>query len=279
MTTREVLTNVTIIVALMGLFALIETIVPFFARAEARTGRGSANLGLTVLTFVSNWGLTSAAALVALGASRHGIGLATNLEPTMPTQIAFSIVVLDFSSYIAHRSMHAVPLLWRMHQVHHSDPFVDVSTTYRQHPLEGVWRFVWTIGPAWTLGLPATGIVVYRLVSAVNAILEHANIRVWRPLDGILSLLWVTPNMHKVHHSREGTETDSNYGNIFAIYDRVLGTFTRTDRAFEVAYGLDGVDSRCATSFFGLLSLPFRRERSPAILGASGRVSSACRSE
>ncbi|MBI3767486.1 MAG: sterol desaturase family protein [Deltaproteobacteria bacterium] len=263
MTMPEFLTNATIILGIMALFALIETIVPFFACDEARTGRGSANLGLTVLTFVLNWGLSSAAALVALGTSRHGIGLATNLISAMPTQIAFSVVVLDFSTYIAHRSMHLVPLLWRMHQVHHSDPFVDVSTTYRQHPLEGLWRFLWMIGPAWTLGLPATGIVVYRLISAVNAILEHANIRLWQPLDGILSLFWVTPNMHKVHHSRECAETDSNYGNIFAFYDRVLGTFTPTDRAFEVAYGLDGMDPNRTRSFFGLLSMPFRCSRAP----------------
>jgi sterol desaturase/sphingolipid hydroxylase (fatty acid hydroxylase superfamily) len=259
MTTQEFLTNATIIISLMALFALIETIVPFFARDEARTGRGSANLGLTVLTFALNWGLSSAAALVALGASRHGAGLAT-LGPTMPLQIALSVAVLDLFTYIAHRSMHAVPLLWRVHQAHHSDPFVDVSTTYRQHPLEGLWRFLWIVGPAWTLGLPASGIVVYRFISAVNAILEHANIRVWRPLDGILSLFWVTPNMHKVHHSRECVETDSNYGNIFAIYDRVLGTFTPTARAFDIAYGLDGMDPNCTRSFVGLLSMPFRGE-------------------
>jgi sterol desaturase/sphingolipid hydroxylase (fatty acid hydroxylase superfamily) len=105
--------------------------------------------------------------------------------------------------------------------------------------------------------------VIHRLLSAINGILEHANLRVWPPLDRALSWVWVTPHMHKVHHSRACVETDSNYGNILSIFDRVLRTFTVTDRAFAVRYGLDDVDPVRATSLTELLAMPFAVRTSP----------------
>jgi sterol desaturase/sphingolipid hydroxylase (fatty acid hydroxylase superfamily) len=147
-------------------------------------------------------------------------------------QIIGGFVVLDFSfGYLAHRTMHGSPTLWRAHRVHHSDPFVDATTTFRNHPIEGLWRFLFLIVPIWVLGVPAEAVALQRLLTVINGSLEHANIRVWPPLDRVLSLIWVTPNMHKVHHSRDRAETDSNYGNILSIYDRIFRTFTPTDRA------------------------------------------------
>jgi sterol desaturase/sphingolipid hydroxylase (fatty acid hydroxylase superfamily) len=102
-------------------------------------------------------------------------------------------------------------------------------------------------------------VVIQRLVSAANGILEHGNIRIWNPLDRVLSLVWVTPNVHKIHHSRELAETNSNYGNV-TIYDRMLGTFTPSDRAVSVVYGLDDADPTQIASFGGLLSMPFQAE-------------------
>jgi sterol desaturase/sphingolipid hydroxylase (fatty acid hydroxylase superfamily) len=98
----------------------------------------------------------------------------------------------------------------------------------------------------------------------INGSLEHANIRVWPPLDRALSLIWVTPTMHKVHHSRDRAETDSNYGNILSIYDRIFRTFTPTDRARSVTYGLDDVDPVRANSLPTLLAMPFHSADAPA---------------
>ena len=107
--------------------------------------------------------------------------------------------------------MHMWPVMWRFHQIHHSDPFVDVTTTYRTHPVETVWRFLFAIVPIWLLGIPAQAVMIQRLLQATNGIIEHANIRLWAPLDRVLSLVWVTPNVHKIHHSRQISETNSNY--------------------------------------------------------------------
>ena len=247
MTTREFLGNVGIIVALMGAMALIEWAVPLFARGARIRGRGAANLGLGSLTLLLNWALTSAAALVALRPSATHLGVAW---------IAATVVVLDLATWLAHRTMHAIPPLWRAHSVHHSDPFLDVTTTLRQHPLEGLWRFLWIIAPVWLLGLPAAGVLIYRLMSVLQGVLEHANIRVWSPLDRAVSLVWVTPNMHKVHHSRVPAQTDSNYGNLLALFDRAFGTFRRSDEAFAVEYGLAEIEPARAKSLGALLRLP-----------------------
>jgi sterol desaturase/sphingolipid hydroxylase (fatty acid hydroxylase superfamily) len=169
------------------------------------------------------------------------------------------MLVLDFSfGYFAHRVLHASPTLWRFHRVHHSDPFVDVTTTYRNHPVEHVWRYFCILLPTWALGVPASAVVLYRLLSSINGVLEHANIRVVPALDAAVSRVWVTPNMHKIHHSRVVVETDSNYGNLLSLYDRVLGTFTPTEHALSVPYGLEGVDPHALQSFVGLNTMPWR---------------------
>jgi sterol desaturase/sphingolipid hydroxylase (fatty acid hydroxylase superfamily) len=210
-------------------------------------------------------------AILALAVSLQPPALARGLGWPMPVQIVAGIVVLDFSAgYLAHRALHLFPTLWRFHRVHHSDEFVDLTTTYRTHPVETVWRFLFVIVPVWAIGIPALAVVIQRLVSATNGILEHANIRLWRPLDRALSLVWVTPNVHKIHHSRELAETNSNYGNVLTIYDRILGTFTSSDRAETVVYGLDEADPTRIGSFGGLLSMPFQQEVQPSLTQKSG---------
>lgn len=260
MTTREFFSTIIFLFNLMAVLSLVELVIPLFARDERSRGRLIANLGLTAVTFVLNWGLYSAAAVIALVLSQRR-GLLVPLALPLPALIAISVVTLDLFTYLAHLTMHKIPLLWRIHSIHHSDPFLDVSTTFRQHPIEGIWRLLWIIIPVWTLGLPASGVVVYRLLSTGNALFEHANIRFWQPLDRVLSLVWTTPNMHKIHHSRAPEQTDSNYGNILALFDRGFRTFTPTEQALSVIYGLEDSDSKREKSFPGLMTLPFARSR------------------
>ena len=181
--------------------------------------------------------------------------------------------MLDFSvGYVSHRAMHMWPAMWRFHQIHHSDPFVDVTTTYRTHPVETVWRFLFSVVPVWMLGIPAQAVVIQRLLQATNGVIEHANIRLWPPLDRVLSLVWVTPNVHKMHHSRKVEETNSNYANLLTIYDRLLGTYTPAARAVSVVYGLADVDPARTGSLPGLLSMPFQSDRRPRVPDAKVRM-------
>jgi sterol desaturase/sphingolipid hydroxylase (fatty acid hydroxylase superfamily) len=250
MTTHDFLRYVLLIAAVMAVISLVEVALPLYVRNERGRGRVPANLALTALVFILNWAMTTASALIVL--PRKPLPL------PMAAQIAISVVVLDFFTYVAHASMHKLPWLWRFHRIHHSDPFVDATTTYRFHPMEGLWRFLWTMVPALALGLPAAGIVVYRLISALNGLLEHANVPVWRPLDRVLSFVWVTPNMHKVHHSAERRQTDSNYGNILSLFDRLFRTFTPTEQAFDLTYGLGDTELKRVKSLRGLIKMPFQ---------------------
>ena len=169
----------------------------------------------------------------------------------------FGIMALDLFTYFAHVLMHKTSLGWRFHRVHHSDKEVNVTTAFRQHPGETVWRILWYVLAIATFGIPPWVVLVYLVISTLNAQLEHTNIRLFAPLDRVLRLLLVTPNMHKVHHSREQTETDSNYSSIFSIWDRVFGTYTPTVDFGRLSYGLDGLDDAKKQTLPALLKLPF----------------------
>jgi sterol desaturase/sphingolipid hydroxylase (fatty acid hydroxylase superfamily) len=257
MSARDFLNSIAIIFVVMGIGALIETAVPMFAARSWKHGRRAANLWLTATAFAFNWLLSSVAAAAAL--TLRPAGLLAQLHWPLWLQIVTGIVVLDFSvGYLSHRTMHMWPAMWRFHQVHHSDEFVDVTTTFRTHPVETLWRFLFAIVPVWALGLPAQAVLVQRLLQASNGVIEHANIRLWPPLDRVLSLVWVTPNVHKIHHSRQVSETNSNYANLLTVYDRLLGTYTPAERAASVIYGLDDAERLGRAAYPGLLSLPFQ---------------------
>jgi sterol desaturase/sphingolipid hydroxylase (fatty acid hydroxylase superfamily) len=259
MSAQEYLTNVAFILAAMAAIARLEAAVPLVARPTPAPGRRRANLAMTVQVLLTAFALTSAVAAVALVVPFESPGLMTLAGLPLAAQFVVGIVALDFAyGYVAHRAMHVAPALWRFHRVHHSDAIVDVTTSYRTHPVEVAWRHLWLFATAWTLGIPAAAIVAFRVLSALNGILEHANIRVRPALDAAISWLWVTPNMHKVHHSRLQAETDSNYGNLLTLYDRLLGTFVPTQRAPSVTYGVDDVDPAEARSFGAIMAMPWR---------------------
>jgi sterol desaturase/sphingolipid hydroxylase (fatty acid hydroxylase superfamily) len=250
-------TSVGLVLAVMAAVALLETVIPLFARPATAPGRRRVNLGMTAQALLVAFGMSSAVGVAALYLPSPDL-MATLALPAV-AQFVVGIVAADFAyGYAAHRALHASPTLWRYHRVHHSDPFVDVTTSYRTHLIEIAWRYLWLFAAVWMLGIPAAAVAVFRLLSALNGLLEHANIRVRPTLDAAVSRLWVTPNMHKVHHSRLPAETNSNYGNLFALHDRLLGTFVPTARALSVRYGLHDIAPAEIGSFGALLALPWR---------------------
>ncbi len=263
MTAHEYLGSIAMIVALMAGAALLETAVPLFAPPTTLPGRRKANLFMTAQVFLFTFGFTTAAAIMAAAVPFPSSGFVAASGLPAGVQLLLGVVVLDFAyGYVAHRALHAWPYLWRYHRVHHSDAFVDVTTSYRTHPFEIAWRHLWLFFAAWAAGVPAAALVIFRALSALNGVLEHANIRVRPAVDALVSSVWVTPNMHKIHHSRVQAETDSNYGNLFTLHDRLLGTFVPTERAAGVQYGLDDVEPAEIRSFTTLLAMPWRLGRS-----------------
>jgi sterol desaturase/sphingolipid hydroxylase (fatty acid hydroxylase superfamily) len=258
MSPREFFSTAGVILSVMAVASLLEILVPMFA-GHGRRGRRTVNLALTAIVFLVNWLLTSAVAMAAVAFSARSTTLIMRVGLPAVAQIAVGVLLIDLStSYLSHRLMHESSMLWRFHRIHHSDDFVDATTTFRVHPVEGAWRFVFAIVPVWIFGIPASAVVIQRLLQATNGVLQHSNVRVWRPVDRLLSLVWVTPDVHKIHHSCETAETNSNYGNVLTVYDRIFGTFMSSERAARVRFGLKDADARQAPSFGDLLAMPFR---------------------
>lgn len=235
----------------------MESLVPLYRYRNDRLRRTWPNIALTAIVLLTNLALSFVAASVSAAVIHNGIGLLSVTELPLWLDVLLSIAALDFFTYVAHVALHKSPMGWRFHRVHHSEEEVDVTTAFRQHPGESLWRILWQLPAIVLLGIPLWMVVVSLTVSTFNAQLEHANIRVREPLDRALRLVFVTPNMHKVHHSRWQQETDSNYANIFSLWDRMFGTYTPHIDFAKLRYGLDDIDGRATRQLGGLLAMPF----------------------
>jgi sterol desaturase/sphingolipid hydroxylase (fatty acid hydroxylase superfamily) len=246
-----------VLLVLCGLLWSIESLAPLYQYRNSRLRHALPNVALTVILVLTNVMLSFSSAYVAALAQRNGVGLLTLFTLSTWTYVLVGIAALDLFGYFAHLLLHKSWLGWQFHRVHHSENAVDVTTAFRQHPGETVWRLVWQLAAIAVFGIPLWIVVIYLSLSALNAQFEHANIRLNHRLDHFVRLLFVTPHMHKVHHSRDQKETDSNYSNIFSFWDRIFGTYTQTVDFRKLHYGLDGFDVPERQSLRGLLRMPF----------------------
>ena len=256
------LVTITVILAAMAIVAAIEVAIPLHARGRWNRAHLAPNLALTCLTFATNLFLNAGLLAVVVALEAHGLGLLRWLDVPPLAAGVLAVAALDFSFYAAHVSWHRYPSLWRYHAVHHSDPAVDVTTTIRQHPVESVLRYAAMAIAVLAVGPSPLAFGVYRIASAVNGLFEHANVRAPRRVDRLLSLVTTWPHMHKVHHSRDVAQTNSNYGNLFSVWDRLFGTFRPSAEGMTIAYGLDGLDRAEMQTTGGLLAMPFRQRPS-----------------
>jgi sterol desaturase/sphingolipid hydroxylase (fatty acid hydroxylase superfamily) len=214
------------------------------------------NLALTALLLGVNAAFDRVVAAAGLAVPREGLLAGWHL--TAWASVAITIVVLDGTTFLAHVLMHKLPPAWRFHRVHHSDPRVDVTTAFRQHPLETLWRFAFLLAAAQALGASSRAVAVYLAWSALNAQLEHAHVTLPPRLDRALRVVIATPAMHRVHHSRVPRETNSNYSNIFSFWDRAFRTYRPPQTGSAIATGLDDCDAPARQRTSGLLTLPFQ---------------------
>ena len=177
-------------------------------------------------------------------------------------------MLLDLiGAYAAHWVEHKVKPLWMVHLVHHSDHNVDTTTANRHHPLESLIRYVFTLVGVIIVGAPVGIIMLYQSLSVVFSQFNHANIRLPKKVDNAISWFIVSPDMHKVHHHYQLPYTDSNYGNIFSIWDRLFGTYMFMDPK-DIVYGVDTFpDEKENSSIKGLLKQPFHKYRRPTTEG------------
>jgi sterol desaturase/sphingolipid hydroxylase (fatty acid hydroxylase superfamily) len=246
-----------VLVGLCGLLWSLESVLPLYRYQHSRVRHALANVALAVILVLTNLALSFSSAYLAAFTVRNGVGLLALFALPPWGQAPLGIAALDFFAYLAHLLLHKSWLGWQFHRVHHSESAVDVTTAFRQHPGETVWRLLWQLAAIFAFGIPLWIVIIYLILSAVNAQFEHANIKLNSRLDSFLRLVIVTPHMHKAHHSRDQRETDSNYSNIFSVWDRLCGTYTGEIDFGKLGYGLDGFDVEERQTLRGLLKMPF----------------------
>ena len=196
-------------------------------------------------------------AFAVLGVHQWEVGLLAWFSLPLWAEIVITLIALDFiAQYAAHWMLHNVKWLWRYHAVHHSDTLIDASTGTRLHPGDFFFREVLVITTIVVLDLPLVGYFLYRIITPFFSYFTHANIRLPLWLDRPITYVLVTPNMHKVHHHTDRPWTNTNYGNILSVWDRLFGTYAYADPS-DVVYGLDVLDADQDRNVRYLLKLPF----------------------
>lgn len=247
------------------LFWIIEGVFPMFEFGYKKARHAGINAVLTVFFVVI--GLSFAGALLWASdyVTANNFGLLNWIELPVWVQMIIGVMLLDFfGAFLVHWVEHKVKFMWRFHLVHHSDTTVDVTSGLRHHPGEAVFRMLFTILGVIVVGAPIWIVFLYQSMSALFTHFNHANIQMPKKLDRTLSFLFVTPYMHKVHHHYTQPLTDTNYGNIFSLWDRIFGTFAEVADTKELIYGIDThMDPKENEDVVNLLKIPFQKYRSP----------------
>lgn len=222
-------------------FWIVEGAIPLLPLRYKKTKsrHAAVNFGFTVIHLIIHTFLAIIIIRLSDWTREEQVGLVHWLNASVLWTIIISLLVLDFfGGWLAHISEHKIPLLWRFHVVHHADNNVDVTTGLRHHPIESVLRGIFFFMGILVSGAPMYAVMIFQTLLVLSTAFTHANIGLPRWLDKGLSYIFVSPNMHKVHHHWKQPFTDSNYGAIFSIWDRLLGTFRKLEPG-EIRYGLD----------------------------------------
>jgi sterol desaturase/sphingolipid hydroxylase (fatty acid hydroxylase superfamily) len=247
----------------VGIFvitALWEVAAPRRRLTVSKASRWFGNIGIVVINTVVLRLLFPAAAVgVALWVGKMGWGLFNIVTAPYWVKVVLSAILLDFVIYLQHVMFHAVPVLWRLHMMHHADLDYDLTTGARFHPIEIVLSMVVKTAAIVVLGAPALGVIIFEILLNGTAMFNHGNI--WIPLgvDRVLRLFVVTPDMHRVHHSVFPSETNSNFGFNLPWWDRLMGTYrAQPSRGHEgMTIGLNQFRDQSRLTLPWMLILPF----------------------
>lgn len=246
-------------------FWLIESAKPFVKFPYNKWQHAGINIFFTITTMIVNFCLAMILLAAANWTNESHFGI-LNWLPTLNVWIyAFiGLLLMDLiGAYLPHLIEHKTRFLWRFHLIHHTDTFIDTTSANRHHPGESVLRFIFTTLGVLIVGAPMWMAFLYQTMSIVATQFNHANIVLPKKLDNFLSYLIVSPDMHKVHHHYVLPYTDSNYGNIFSVWDRLFGTFMTIERD-QLVYGVDThMKPEENNKLANLLMIPFQKYRSP----------------
>lgn len=249
----------------IALFWIIESVNPFFKFNYNKIHHAGINLFFTLTTIIINFALAFILLYTAQFVVTQHFGILQWLPKMNSWMFAIlGVLLLDFfGAYLAHFVEHRVKFLWKFHLIHHTDTFIDTTSGNRHHPGESVIRFIFTTLGVIIVGSPMWMVFLYQTLSVVATQFTHANICLPKKLDWIMSYFLVSPDMHKIHHHYKLPYTDTNYGNIFSIWDRIFGTFCYMDRE-KIVYGVDTHMNLSENNVLtNLLKIPFQKSRTP----------------
>lgn len=260
---NETAIRLTAFFGVLALMAGAEFMFPRRRLTVSKLRRWASNLGIVFLnSFVVRLLLPATAAAFAVFASQHGWGL-FNYFFDVPVWFAIiaSVLILDFAIYLQHVMFHAVPALWRLHRMHHADLDFDVTTGARFHPIEILLSMFIKFAVIAVIGAPAVAVIIFEILLNASSMFNHGNLRLPLAFDRVLRLFVVTPDMHRVHHSIEDYETNSNFGFNLPWWDRLFGTYKDQPDAGHEAMTIgirDFREPKLASDLPGMLILPFR---------------------
>ena len=258
---HESLIRLGFFIMVLATMALWEVAAPKRALSVSKTRRWASNFGVLVVNAVLLRLLFPVAAVgAAVFASAQGYGLFNHLGAPYWLATLVCVIALDFAIYLQHLLFHAIPVLWRLHRMHHADLDFDVSTGGRFHPLEIILSMLIKLGAILFLGAPVLAVVMFEVLLSSTSLFNHSNVRIPSGLDRILRWLVVTPDMHRVHHSIDDDETNSNFGFNLPWWDRLLDTYRDQPRVGhqQMEIGIHTFrDPKHCRDLPGMLAIPF----------------------
>lgn len=262
--------------AFLGVFAVMalwEVAAPRRQLAFSRLLRWTNNIGIVALnTVVLRLVFPVAAIGVALAAEQSGWGLLNIVVLPEWVAVVLAVIALDFAIWLQHVLVHFVPVLWRLHRMHHADLDYDVTTGARFHPLEIIFSMGLKLMVVSSLGAPPLAVLIFEVVLNASAMFNHGNVKIPGVIDGALRLLIVTPDMHRIHHSADPVETNSNYGFCLSVWDRLFGTYRSQPKAGHegMTIGIERFRKGQDLRLDQLLVQPFRGAASGAPYASDG---------
>ncbi|MBI2470804.1 MAG: sterol desaturase family protein [Planctomycetes bacterium] len=258
---HEVSVRLSFFFGILAVMALWELAAPRRRLTVSKVFRWINNLGVVFLnSFLLRFAFPTAAVGVAVFALEHGWGVLNHFRLPYWAAVVLSVIVLDFIIYLQHVMFHAVPVFWRIHRMHHADLDFDVTTGIRFHPIEIILSMFIKSAGVVVLGPPVLGVIIFEVALNATSMFNHSNVRILRGVDRILRWFVVTPDMHRVHHSTEEHETNSNFGFNLPWWDRLLGTYRAQPRMGHegMTIGLEDFrDKKRCIMLPGMLSIPF----------------------
>ncbi len=246
----------------LTIMALWEIVAPRRRLTVSKSLRWVNNLGLVFFnSFILRVLFPAAAIGVAVTASQQNWGLFNVYELPFYVTVIASVVIMDFVIYVQHVMVHAIPVLWRLHRVHHADPDYDVTTGARFHTIEIILSMLIKFATILLLGPPVVAVILFEVILNVTAMFNHGNVGLPPALDRVLRWVLVTPDMHRVHHSVEDDEANSNFGFSLPWWDRLFGTYRDQPRGGHqgMTIGIHKYhDAKDVSWITGILTLPFR---------------------